>query len=584
MLHLGQRKSKAVKILLRQWIKNNSVMLVNAGSLVGATIVTSGLGFVYWWLAARRFPLEAVGIASASISTMTLLGTLCMLGLGTLLITELPRQPGREGSLISTALVVVGGTGGCIGILFAILAPYVSAEFQPLRANIGDILIFAIGIALTAITLVLDQALVGLLSGGLQLYRNTLFAIAKLVALFLASFWLSYAAGITIYATWTLANAFSLAALAGVALWKGKWSGRVHLPQWGLLRKLGGAALQHHWLNLTLQAPSLLIPVLVTVMLSAKMNAWFYVSSMLASFVTMIPVALTIVLHAMNSAQQSTLGHKSRVTIGLALVTCVLANCVLQFDTKQVLGLFGSTYAEQATWSLRILGLGAFPLIIKTHYISICRIHDRIARAMLGMLPGGLLELALAALGAHFGGLTGLCLGQTVAIYIESMFMFRTVFKTIRFVNTSPSTSIGQENREVNPIWLMDTSQLMSISQRFKTKPIWLMDTSQLMSISQRFKTKPIWLMDTSQQMSISQGYKIKAIKSIHTFLQTPKTESSLETEVEISKKCNQQNGVSKHNSIDRHRLRPIRLQQHVPDHESKPILDAYTNESDFKQ
>src|SRR5712692_5803175 len=139
-------------------------MLVNSGSLVGTTAVTSALGFVYWWVAARQFSPESVGIASASISAMMLLGSLCMLGLGTLLITELPRQPGREGSIITTALIVVGGTGGCIGILFAILAPYASAEFLPLRASIADILIFAIGISFTAITLVLDQALIGLLS------------------------------------------------------------------------------------------------------------------------------------------------------------------------------------------------------------------------------------------------------------------------------------------------------------------------------------------------------------------------------------------------------------------------------------
>src|SRR5205823_2688649 len=143
--------------------------------------------------------------------------------------------------------------------------------------SIADILIFAIGVCLTSITLVLDQALVGLLSGGLQLWRNTIFSIAKLAVLFVVSLWLSQAAGITIYATWAIGNAFSLAVLAGVALRKGKWSGRIHLPQWGLLRKLGATALQHHLLNLTLQAPSLLIPLLVTVLLSAKDNAWFYV-------------------------------------------------------------------------------------------------------------------------------------------------------------------------------------------------------------------------------------------------------------------------------------------------------------------
>src|SRR5579864_3579031 len=90
-----------------QWIKANRVMLINAGSLIGTTAVTSGLGFVYWWVAARQYAPEAVGLASATVSTMLLLGSISMLGLGTLLITELPRQPGREVSLISTGFIVV---------------------------------------------------------------------------------------------------------------------------------------------------------------------------------------------------------------------------------------------------------------------------------------------------------------------------------------------------------------------------------------------------------------------------------------------------------------------------------------------
>src|SRR5947209_17903044 len=109
-----------------QWLQVDSVILVNAGSLVGTTAVTSMLGFVYWWLAARQFPPEAVGFASAAISAMMLLGTVCILGLGTLLIRELPRRLGREVSLISAALIVVCALGGCIGILFAVIAPYTS--------------------------------------------------------------------------------------------------------------------------------------------------------------------------------------------------------------------------------------------------------------------------------------------------------------------------------------------------------------------------------------------------------------------------------------------------------------------------
>src|SRR6266566_911558 len=435
----GTRIVRILRTLLYRWARTNSVMLVNAGSYIGATAVTSVLGFAYWWAAARWFSPQAVGLGSATISIMTLLGTVCIVGLGTLLVGELPRQPGKEGSLISAALIIVGGIGGCAGIVFAVVAPFVSTDLEPLRASVQNIVLFAVGVSLTAITLVLDFALVGLLRGKLLFWRNTLFAVAKLAALFAVSLWLSHIVGLTIYATWAVGNALSLAALAGFAVLKGGRFRRVNWPEWGLLRKLGPAALQHHMLNLTLRAPALALPVLVTVLLSATTNAWFYVSWMLASFVFIVPVALTTVLYAMVSGQPTSLAHKTRLTLGLASMASVLAACVLLLGTKQVLGLFGHAYAEQASLSLHILAFGSFPIIIKYHYVTICRIQDRIARATLPMIVGCLLELGLAVLGARLGDLPGLSLGWVAAVCVEALFMSRTVYKAVwpRDISTS---------------------------------------------------------------------------------------------------------------------------------------------------
>ena len=61
----------------------------NAASLYGATIVTSLLGFVYWFVAARLVPAQAVGIASALQSAAMFLGYFCVIGLNTLVISEL---------------------------------------------------------------------------------------------------------------------------------------------------------------------------------------------------------------------------------------------------------------------------------------------------------------------------------------------------------------------------------------------------------------------------------------------------------------------------------------------------------------
>ena len=393
------------------------------------------LGLAYWWVAARWFPPQAVGLGSAAISAMTLLGTICIVGLGTLLVGELPRQPGKEGSLISAALIIVGGIGGCAGMVFAVVAPFVAVDFQTLRASIVDIVLFASGVSLTAITLVLDQAMIGLLRGELQFWRNTLFAVAKLAALFAASLWLSHSVGLTIYTTWAVGNALSLAALVGVAVLKRGGFSRRDWPEWGLLRKLGPAALQHHLLNLTLQAPMLALPVLVTVVLSATTNAWFYVSWQVAGFMFVVPTIILTVLYATISGNPTALAQKTRLTLSLAFVASMVAAVVALLAARQVLGLFGQVYAEQAASSLRILPLGSFPIIIKHRYVAICRMQGRMACATLSMIVGGLFELGVAALGARFGGLPGLSLGWVAAAYIEAAFMSRTVYKAILLID-----------------------------------------------------------------------------------------------------------------------------------------------------
>ncbi len=440
---------------------------MNAGSLVGTTAVTSGLGFVYWWVAAKWFAPDAIGVASASVSAVMLLAGGSILGLDTLLITELPRQPEQAGSMISTALIVVGSIGAVIGALFAVIASHLLPGFRPLGASLVDIGTFSAGVAFSAMGLVLDQALIGLLKGGLQFGRNTLFALLKLAALFAVAFWPSSQPGIKIYATWMVSSGLSIAFICLTIFIKPASLRRSYLPQWGLLRKLGRAAVQHHLLNLTLLAPTLLLPILVTMFLSPRINAWFYVAWMLVSFVFIVPGALTMVLHAINSAQQAMLAHKARLTISVALAICVAANLVLQLGSSQILGLFGKTYALEAAGCLRILALGAFPLIIKNHYISICRIQDKIVKAMIGMLPGGVLELAAAAFGAHVAGLSGLSLGWVGALCIEAAFMSPVVFAVLRnahSANFQAAIGQGQEIYQYEiDISILDTARIPAV-------------------------------------------------------------------------------------------------------------------------
>jgi O-antigen/teichoic acid export membrane protein len=405
----------------------NRDLLLNAASMIGTTVITAGLGFVYWWLAARRFSQEAVGFASALISAMSLLGTLGMAGMGTLLIGELPRQPEHRAPLITTALVVVGGVSAVLGVIFALIASRVSVEFRALAGEVNTIVLFTAGVVLTAITLLLDQAMIGLLHGELQLWRNAIFAVGKLVMLWLIGFWAASSGGMPIYATWTLGNAVSIvglgliAAMAGARIRAGK-------PRWGVLQNLPRAALGHHALNLALQLPALALPVVVTTILSAALNASFYISWLLLHLVFAVPYALTTILYAAGVADRAAFAQKIRLTLGLAVVLGVLSNIVLWLGADMFLGIFGRAYAEQAGWALRIMGLGVFPLIIKDHFVAIRRVHERIPRTAALATIGSALELGGAAIGARVGGLAGLSVGLVLALCIEAVLMARDVY------------------------------------------------------------------------------------------------------------------------------------------------------------
>ncbi|MFT3894564.1 MAG: hypothetical protein QM730_23290 [Anaerolineales bacterium] len=115
MAGIMQSKNKLLQLL-----ENNRVILTNAISLIGTLVVTSGLGFAFWWLVARKFELTETGLASASISAMYLLGTLGMMGMGTLLIGELNRHPEMRVALISTALLISGCSSAILGFAFAL--------------------------------------------------------------------------------------------------------------------------------------------------------------------------------------------------------------------------------------------------------------------------------------------------------------------------------------------------------------------------------------------------------------------------------------------------------------------------------
>jgi O-antigen/teichoic acid export membrane protein len=426
---------------LRALARRHRALLANAGSMIGATLATSLLGVAFWFVAAQHFSQAAVGVAGAAVSAMLLIGFVASFGLGTLLMGELPRRQAGQLALLNAALLGAAAAGLGLGLVFALLAPLVASNLSPLDETATATIAFALATALTGLAYVLDQSLIGMLRGGLQLSRNVVFAAVKLGGLLVIAGLVTDPGAAWIYGSWGVGIALSLLIL--VRFHRGRPAGEALRPDFASLRGMRRAAASHAVVNLALETADLAMPIIVVSLLTPAENAGFYIAWLVVGFLVMVPLSLSSVAYAIDSGEtvaevtdpaEGVLvavepvrgeGEESRFrfTLAVSLAFGVAATIVLVPGAELVLEVFGSGYAETATTALRIMTLGVFPLIVKTHYIAIHRARRTLRRALPLAWAGTVLELGGGALGAALGGTTGVAWGWLAGLVIEAVVM-----------------------------------------------------------------------------------------------------------------------------------------------------------------
>lgn len=399
-------------------LRHNQDLLRNAGSLIATTGITSVLGFAYWIYAARVFSTGAVGYASAAISTMILLGTIGMFGLDTLLIGELPRG-GNRGGLTMASCIAAFLVSFVLGVGFCLVSLAFGTHFVEVNGTIGRMAVFSFGVAITGATTVFDSATIGLMRGGIQLYRNAALSVAKMVALPVVAFVLNDRFGVGIMLSWVLGTVISLIPVA-ITIWRG--GGRIlHRPDWNSLWRLRKLAMAHNWLNLAMNIPLKLIPVLVALVVVPSANGAYYIATLVASFLTMVPYSLSQVLFAVASAAPERIPEKLRFVLRMSLVIGLPGGLVMGLSAHLILSAFGSSYAALATGPLWILIIGYIPGIPNTVYIAVARAQGRFNQAAIFLTVFAALRMAALVAGAKVDGLYGLSYGMLGVTLVQAL-------------------------------------------------------------------------------------------------------------------------------------------------------------------
>lgn len=403
---------------VRNALRKSTTLVQNSGALAIGTIAAAALGFVYWWLAARLLPPEVIGEASAALAVMGLVGLLGEAGLGTLLMGEIVRHPGKAPGLLAATVSVAVPLAVVLAMLF-IFGAHLASSTRLIEGWYESVA-FLLCCGLTAFSILADTGFVGSLRSSGRMIRQVLFSVFKLALIAAA-----VAAGDTsnpmILMTW--AAALLLSWIAVDVLTRGGVRRLVARPDFHLLHSLRGKVLGHYMLDVALQTPAVIMPYVVLVLLSPTTNAAFVALWMLVSMASTIPASMATVLFPVVRATPKHSDHDMLVSLTASLLFSLSCAVFIFVYSQEILALFNPHYPAIAGSDLRWLGFSLLGSTLKYHACALARLGDVMRKASLWFALGGLLELCFAFAGAKLGGLQGLVVGWTLAVSIEGTYV-----------------------------------------------------------------------------------------------------------------------------------------------------------------
>lgn len=408
-------------------------LLRNSAYIMGTTVSTSLLGYLYWIVAARTYSVYDVGLASALIAAMTMASYLSNLGIGSSLVQTLPRrESGYAWSLTLNAGMVTGILAALlIGSVVAVGLMSFSPQFSLVPNRPAYVAFFALGVALMTASYLLDQTFVAERAAGNMLARNTVFSLLKIPLLVLPI--LAVVGAFGIVASWVLAA--GAAVLLGYFLLRRLGRGHCLAARGmaGQMRGMLSSLAGHHFINLGGIAPMYLLPVLVATQLSASDNAYFYTTWRLGGLFFMVSPAVAASLFAEGSyLGASDLGGKVRSSLLLIGALLVPVMLVFLLGGGYIMAMFGPSYPRHGLLLLMILTVSAIPDAITNVFVSVLRVRRLLPHAAALNVGMALLTLVLAFILLPPLGIAGAGWAWLIAQTAGSLVVLATVIAARR--------------------------------------------------------------------------------------------------------------------------------------------------------
>lgn len=352
--------------VLWKYFKEDSLFR-NSLYLMLSTGVMAVLGFVFWIFVARLFSTHDVGIATTLISATAFLGNLSLLGFNLSLIRYLPiSQIKNEKINVALTLILIASTLSSIVFIAGIRV--FSPQLGFLQGNVFYILSFTLFVIATAFNTIVESIFIAHRASGNILVKNIIFSVLKLILPIILIFLGSYG----IFASVSVATLIST--IFGICMLLFKYAYR---PAFNLnkdvIKEMAFFSGGNYISGFFSSAPSLILPLLIVNLLNAETAAYYYVSSMIVNFLTIVAQSTTQSLLAEGSHDASAVRKHFVKALQIIFLFLIPAILMIVLFGNLILHAFGKAYATEAFTFLRIVS-------INTIFSSICSLGNSLLR------------------------------------------------------------------------------------------------------------------------------------------------------------------------------------------------------------
>ncbi len=407
-----------------------SSLYVNAIYIMLNSATSAILGFVFWNLMAHHFPPASVGIASAIVSASGLTSSVGRLGLGTGLTRFVP-ESGSRGRQMAVAAFWVGGIASVTAsaiYLFGI--PVWSPALGALGHNTGFALGFLFLTGATTVGALLDNGFIAQRAAKYAFWRGFIASVSRiplpyLLFAALGGYGIFFDSGIGVVLSLGVSAVFFFSSVypkdpIGMG------------SPFSSLRPMFLFCGSDYLATLFTSSIGFIFPIMILNIRGAEESAYFYIAWMIGSVISIVPGAVSHSLVAESAhcpEQLSSLVKKSFVLSFGLLIPVIVFLYVL---TPWLLGMFGVSYAEQATPLMRWLLVSNVPIVANALYSSVNQVKKRLGNIIFQSIAIAGLTITMGLFFVGKYGLAGLGIGYALGNLVVAVPATVVVWKTMR--------------------------------------------------------------------------------------------------------------------------------------------------------